>query len=321
LYIIVGTSARILQLVPDSAGGGEPVGPFPTRLSETGCFNPSNPTQVTSGVVPYDVNSVLWSDGADKRRWMAIPDGSAISVQPDGDWDFPNNSVLIKEFAWNDRPFETRLMVRHDDGGWAGYTYQWNAALTDADLVAPDGLPTQIDGQLDWTYPSQAQCMECHTSAAGHALGPETAQLNSTMLYPSGIVSNQLETLESIGMFANGLGGTPETLPALAVIDNLAHAVDERARSYLHTNCSICHRPNGPGLGPMDFRFQLSLEETSTCNATPEVSDLGVTDGKILFPGDTTRSIMSLRMHALNSDRMPPLGTQLVHTQGVAVIR
>ena len=159
-----------------------PAGNFPTRLSDTGCFDPADPTRVADGVIPYDVNAKLWSDGASKQRWMAIPDGTQIDVLPDGDWDFPVGSVLIKEFSWNGDPFETRLMVRHADGEWAGYSYEWNASLTDADLVSSGGLAKQIDGQLDWMYPSRAQCMQCHSSAAGRSLGPETAQLNGPVI-------------------------------------------------------------------------------------------------------------------------------------------
>jgi len=287
LYIITGSDNRLLQLMPDNSGGGNPGGAFPGKLSETGCFDPADPTQVTSGVIPYDINTALWSDGAGKRRWMALPDGEQISVQPDGDWEFPVGTVLIKEFSWNNSPFETRLFVRHSDGGWAGYTYEWNDSLTDADLVSPAGLVKQIDGQLNWMYPSQAQCLQCHSSAAGRTLGPETAQLNRLFLYPSGITSNQLETLESIGMFSNGLGGTPDVLPAMAAIDDLSQPVDERSRSYLHANCSNCHRPGGPGQGPMDFRYQTAFEDTNTCNIAPENGNLGVIGAMILSPGSS----------------------------------
>ena len=136
LYVSDG-GTEIMQLVPDNSGGG-PAPNFPQMLSDTGCFDPSDPTQVAEGVIPYDVKTELWSDGAGKRRWLAIPDGTQIDILPDGDWDFPIGSVLIKEFAWNGNPFETRLMVRHDDGEWAGYTYEWNASLTDANLVSSE---------------------------------------------------------------------------------------------------------------------------------------------------------------------------------------
>ena len=318
LYVIDGAT-RVMQFVPDNSGGG-PAPDFPQTLSDTGCVDPSDPTQVAEGVIPYDINTALWSDGAGKRRWLAIPDGTQIDVLPDGDWDFPIGSVLVKEFTWNGSPFETRLFVRHDDGDWAGYSYEWNASLTDADLVSSDGLAKQIDGQLDWMYPSRAQCMQCHSSAAGRALGPETAQLNGPLLYPSGITSNQLETLEHIGMFSNSLGGLPEDLPALTAVHDQSATLSDRSRSYLHANCANCHRPNGPGQGPMDFRFQTAFEDTGTCNVDPGLGDLGVPGAKILTPGDADSSVASLRMHTLGNDRMPPLGTQLVDADGTAAI-
>lgn len=318
LLMIAGGNNRIQQLVPDTSGGADPA--FPVRLSETGCVDPANPTSVVEGVIPYEVNTALWSDGADKRRWMAIPDGSQITVGPDGDFEFPIGSVLLKEFSVNETPFETRLFVRHADGGWAGYTYRWNEALTDAELVPPGGLADQEVGPLTWSYPSRAQCLDCHSAAAGRTLGPETAQLNGPMIYPSGIVSNQLETLSSIGMFANDLGGTPDSLPALAHVGDLTRSLDDRARSYLHANCAGCHRPEGPGQGPMDFRYHLTFEQTSTCNREPEIGDLGVPGAKILVPGNPDASVMSLRMHALDGNRMPPLGTRLVDLQGTSVI-
>jgi uncharacterized repeat protein (TIGR03806 family) len=317
-FVIGGGDNRLLQLMPDNSGGA--AGNFPARLSDTGCFEAADPTQVVEGVIPYDVNAVLWSDGASKRRWLALPDNTRIDVQSNGDWDFPRGTVLIKEFGWNGNPFETRLLVRHDDGGWAGYTYEWNASLTDADLVAAGGLDKQIDGQLDWSYPSQSQCLQCHSTAAGRSLGPETAQLNGPVLYSSGITSNQLETLEHIGMFSNSLGGAPGQLPALSAVDDQSRSVEDRARGYLHANCSHCHQPGGPGQGPMDFRFQASLEDMTACNVAPENGNLGVPGARILTPGDPAASVMSLRMNTTGADRMPPLGTRIVDPDGTGAV-
>lgn len=317
-----GNESQILQLQPNNNGSVPPNAPdaFPTKLSETGCFDPLNPLKVVEGVIPYRVNAALWSDGTAKRRWLAIPNGTQITVLPDGDWDFPVGSVLIKEFFWNGSPFETRLMVRHADGGWAGYTYEWNPSKTDANLVPAGGVARQIDGQLNWQYPSQTQCMECHSGAAGRSLGLETAQLNGLLRYPSGVASNQLETLNHIGMFANDLGGPANKLPALAAANDPNRTVFSRARSYLHSNCSMCHRPNGPGQGPMDFRFYKFLADTSTCNVAPENGDFGIPGAKIVTPGNAARSIISLRMHTLGNQRMPPLSTQVVDPQGTAII-
>jgi uncharacterized repeat protein (TIGR03806 family) len=312
-------ASSIMQLVPDANGGG-PVTEFPQTLSETGCFDNSDVTRVAEGVIPYDVNTELWSDGAEKRRWLAIPDGTQIDVLPDGDWDFPIGTVLIKEFANNGTPFETRLMVRHDDGEWAGYTYEWNDSLTDADLVASNGLTKDIDGELTWTYPTRAQCMQCHSAAAGRSLGPETAQLNGPLLYPSGITANQLATLDHIGMFSGGLANAPEDLPALSDVQNSSATLSDRSRSYLHANCANCHRPGGPGQGPMDFRYQTPFADTGTCDVDPGQGDLGVTGAKILTPGDSASSVMSLRLHNVGDNRMPPLGSRVVDPDGTATI-
>ena len=101
---------------------GPPAATFPQKLSETGCFDSSDPKQPNAGLVPYDVNVPLWSDGAAKSRWVALPDGTSASSEPDGDLELPNGTVLAKEFQLDGQRLETRLFVRHQDGGWAGYT-------------------------------------------------------------------------------------------------------------------------------------------------------------------------------------------------------
>lgn len=318
LYVLTGSENRIFEVVPDlDAGtGGEN---FPTRLSETGCVDPSNPVSVVDGVIPYTVNSALWSDGTAKRRWMALPDGTEAFVAGDGNVEFPIGTVLIKEFSFNGDPFETRLLVRHDDGGWAGYTYEWTDDLTDATLVPTQGLTKQVDGQLDWDYPTRAQCMECHNSATGGSIGPETLQLNGDFTYPPARVSNQLETLDHIGVLA-GLEAAPDQLPSLSPLDDESQTVEHRSRSYLHANCAYCHRPDGPGQGPMDFRFSNALQATGTCEVLPENGDLGVPGAHILRPGEPDQSVLSLRMRLLGAGRMPPLGTKLVDTEATTVI-
>lgn len=317
-WIIAGSDNRLFELAADQSASG---GTFPIELSDTGCVDPSNPTQPAEGVIPYDVNTALWSDGADKRRWLALPEGTQIEIQADGDFEFPIGTVLMKEFSTNGTPFETRLLVRHDDGGWAGYTYEWNDELTNASLVSAAGLDKLIDGQLDWTYPSRAQCLECHSAVSGRSLGPETAQLNGSAFYPqTGLTANQLETLDHIGLFAGGLIEDPANLPALGAVDDASQSIEHRARSYLHANCAMCHRPEGPGEGPMDFRYQIALKDMSACEADAQNGDLGVAGAKIIVPGDASRSVVSLRMHALGTERMPPLGTRLVDDNGTSVV-
>ncbi len=183
-----------LHRITAAGGGGSGVA---TQLSATGCVNVSNATLPASGLIPYAPNAAFWSDGATKERWIGLPNGQNITVGADGDWDFPNGTVLMKNFRLDSRLIETRLFMRHPDGVWAGYSYEWNAQGTDATLVS-GGKQATIDGQT-WIYPNEAQCVQCHTEAAGASLGLETRQLAFNIRYPqTGRDAHQLVTLNAI---------------------------------------------------------------------------------------------------------------------------
>lgn len=319
LYMVGIHRGRFVRLIPDTSSTTG-ANTFPQLLSETGCFDPADPTQSLPGVIPYTVNATLWSDGATKRRWMALPDGEQIQIGADGDWHFPVGSVLIKEFSSKGRPFETRLFIRHSDGDWAGYSYEWNDAGTDAKLL-PAGKTKQINTDLTWTFPSPAQCLQCHTTTAGDTLGPENTQLNGDFHYPSsGLTANQLLTLDHIGLLQGGLPTAPADLQALSDISDLTRPVTLRARSYLHANCSFCHRPGGLTPAQEDFRYSVSIDAMNSCNLPPLLDDFGLLDALLLYPGNPSKSIISLRMHALDGKRMPPIGTDIVDTVAASVI-
>src|SRR4029079_13115509 len=99
------------------------------------CVDPDDATRPAAGVIPYEVNAALWSDGAEKQRFVGLPDGAMITHNSDGDWDLPIGSVAMKTFSVGGKRVETRLFMRHDDGGWAGYTYEWNDDGRDATLL------------------------------------------------------------------------------------------------------------------------------------------------------------------------------------------
>ncbi|MBL8351850.1 MAG: PQQ-dependent sugar dehydrogenase, partial [Burkholderiaceae bacterium] len=314
--IYLATAGNVYLIAP--AAAPQP-STFPERLSLTGCMNASNPALPGPALIPYGVNSPLWSDGAGKERWFALPDGKTILRQPDGDWDLPVGSVTVKSFRIKGRLVETRLLVRHDDGDWAGYSYEWNDAQTDAFLL-PAGKVKTVEGQ-QWTYPSRSQCLGCHTEAAGRTLGLETAQLNRDQFYPgTGRTANQLSTLDAIGMFSAPLTVSPSQMDKLADPANTAQGLESRARSYLHANCAMCHRPNGPGQGPEDFRYSLPTTSINAVNVIPTQSSFGLNDPRLIYPGKPERSIVSHRLQTLELGRMPPLGTAMVDTGGVALI-
>ena len=318
LFIL--SPGAIRKIIQESGGAGQPSN-FPATLSESGCVADGDVTQPASGLIPYDVNVKLWSDGAEKSRWMAVPDGAFISINSEGDFDYPNGTVLIKEFKLNQKRVETRWFVRHDDGQWAGYSFEWDDAETDATLVPPEGKQKQIGGQM-WTYPSRSQCLSCHTSVSGRSLGLEIAQLNGDITYPAtGNIGNQLETLEFIGMLDAPLPDVPANLDALPDISDTSVGLEERARGYLHANCAMCHRPNGPGQGPEDFRYWLPTNQIGAINEDPSQGDLGLPGGKLISPGSPENSIMLLRTQSLDpSVRMPPLATEIVDSVGTQLL-
>jgi uncharacterized repeat protein (TIGR03806 family) len=315
LFVLDGGVRRIVAAAGSGATPGISVAP---RLSATGCFDSQDPTQPSSGLIPYAVNAPFWSDGADKQRWFAIPDGTTISVTADGDFEFPIGTVLAKHFRLGDELLETRLFMRHPDGDWAGYTYEWNDAGTDADLVIA-GKVADRNGQ-DWIYPSSGQCMNCHTSAAGFSLGLEVAQLNGDFTYSmTGRTRNQLETLDQIGMFDVPLGNVA-ALPAFVHPDDASAGVDARARSYLHANCSNCHRDGGPTPVNLDLRAATLLENTNACSIEPSAGNVGIANALIIAPGEPERSVLYARIQSRDASGMPPLASNIVDSAGVALL-
>jgi uncharacterized repeat protein (TIGR03806 family) len=305
-----GTLHKIVQ----ATGSGRTI---PTQLSQTGCVA-ANPTQPASGLIPYAPNAPFFSDNVEKTRWLALPDGQRITVDANNDFVFPNGSVLVKNFALGGQLVETRLFMRHNDGNWAGYTYEWNAQQTEATRVI-GGKTVQLGAQT-WEIPSEAQCQTCHTLAAGRTLGLEIGQLNGDFGYQTtGRTANQLTTLNTIDTLTPALTQTPDQLPVIP--DPFGTApLAQRARAYLHTNCSYCHRNGGTAQGNMDLRYTLALSASNTCDITPTFGNLDITDPRLIAPGSAARSVIVARINRTGANAMPPLARHSIDTAGVQLI-
>ena len=302
---------RLRSTQPDSETGA-----IARKLSETGCFDNAVSQTPAEGVMPYPVNSQLWSDGADKSRFFAIPDETTIDVSSSGDLEFPIGSVLIKSFFHLNSPVETRLFMRHNNG-WAGYSYAWNSDGSDADLL-DTGMKSAIDDSYAHIFPSRSQCMRCHLHAAGFTLGLESAQLNQSYTPNGESPDNYLARLEQLGYFSESLTAAQQQ-NRLSALDDESASVEARARSYLHSNCSGCHRPGGPIAG-LDLRYSTALEATGACAQAPLYGDLGVTGAALISPGDASHSLLSLRMRELNVNRMPPLSSDVADDRAISII-
>jgi uncharacterized repeat protein (TIGR03806 family) len=307
--------------------------PFPKRLSDTGCVEKSDPTKPAAGLIPYGVNSALWSDDADKGRWVAIPAGKTIVVKDDGHWDLPVGTVAVKEFRVKDKLVETRLLVHHSEpDDWVGYSYAWRPDGKDADLVDEDSKRVCVenlqpncpdenpDGQM-WVYPSRMQCLGCHGENPGRSLGLETAQLNRLFLYPNGKYANQIATFAKVGLLATS-NIDPKSLPAYAnPADPKSGTLSERARSYLQSNCAHCHRPGATMESTLDFRYTTPLREMNACDVKANKNNFGDSNAKLLAPGDGESSIVFRRTNT-NSPflRMPQIGRSIIDPVGSRLV-
>ena len=316
LYFTDINNSRLRMLI---AAGPPTPDTIPLLLSDTGCTNPADITLPYAGLLPYDINAPFWSDGAQKERYIGLPNGTTITRNAEDDWEFPNGSVIVKNFRLNGNLVETRHLMRHPDGIWAGYTYEWNTQQSEA--IRVKGGKTIFSNGQDWIFPSESQCLECHTSTAGFALGPETAQLNRVFTYPStGRSANQLETIDHILMFSAPLPAPAQNLPTLTSPSDTTAGIADRARAYLHTNCAQCHRPGGPTPSTMDLRYNTLFSNTNTCNTVPLEGDLGIANARLIAPGDAARSLIINRAGRRDSHGMPPLGSNLIDTVGISLL-
>ncbi|MEZ5327544.1 MAG: FG-GAP-like repeat-containing protein [Verrucomicrobiales bacterium] len=313
----------------------------PATLSATGTFaNLSTLTPIT-GLIPYDVNSPLWTDGALKRRWIAVPNdgshnsaGERIGFSATEPWDYPVGTVLVKHFELRTnvnnpniiRRVETRFIV-HATDGYYGVTYRWRSNNLDADLLisgeAEDIPMTQSNGSVvmqTWSYPSRVNCMGCHNAEAGYMLGPRTWQLNGDLTYPkTGVTDNQLRALNHIGLFSPALDESQISGYLRSVsLDDTSAPVEDRVRSYLASNCSHCHRP-GVTNAFFDARFTVPLSQQGIVNGAVLYSQ-GIDGAQVIRPQSIGQSIMHLRTSVLGPELMPPIGKNVIHTEAVALL-
>ena len=183
------------------------------------------------------------------------------------------------------------------------------------------GAERDIGGPAPWIFPSETQCLECHTTAAGRTLGLETAQLNGAHFYPaSGRTANQLATLSHVGMLSPPLPD-PEAQPELPDPFDTNAPLAARARAYLHTNCSFCHRPGGPTPSTLDLRYSTPMAQTNACNAAPQSGDIGLgANARLITPADAASSVLLARINRRDQYQMPPLGSHRIDVAGVALI-
>lgn len=299
--------------------GGDP----PARLSDTGCVVSMDPLELHPELVPYGIASPLFSDYAEKTRWIALPPGDTATFGPEGSLAVPDGTRLAKLFARPTEdgeavPLELRFSVQLDEE-MRFFSYRFEDG--DARLVSESETETfDLPGGLRafYLFPGPASCTSCH-SAAAPVLGPLDAQLAIEVRYGDEEPRSQLDAWRELGL----VDGAGDPMPMPAPSDTTA-PLEARARAYLHANCGNCHRPGGfapPDLD-LDLRWSTSTEDTRThCVFTQYPGIAG--EGLRLSPHDPERSVIVQRMRALEGDYpsvMPPVGRSLADEFGADLV-
>ncbi len=316
------------------------VAAFPRKLSETGLFASVESHTPAPGLIPYDVNVPLWSDGAGKDRYLALPAAGRVVFDRHGNWQFPVGTVIVKTFTLETadaapgsaRRLETRLMV-HAPAGWVGYTYVWNDEQTDATL---------LDGYLErdyhvrtaagprrqtWYFPSRTDCMTCHTEVRGHVLGLNTRQLNRA---GGERRENQLARLQRLGVFSRPLPSDPYALDAFPDWHDDGASPETLARAYLDVNCAFCHAPGGTGMTWIDLDYHTPLRGTrllpgdrahATAAGDPSPIVPANPGDSMLLQRLTTRIVRRTPNAPRPPNQMPPLATRIPDRRAIEVMR
>ena len=325
-----------LENAPKSEANDE----FPRQLTESGMFTSVADHQLAPGIIPYSVNTPQWLDNAAKERFAALPGDSKITfVETSSDaktWAFEDGAVLLETVSLEmemgrpetRRRIETRLLLKQENH-WLGYSYLWNEAQTDATLVDAGGTeltltitdPLAEGGRREqtWRVPSRNECMVCHSRAAGFALGLNTMQMNRNHDY-DGVVDNQLRALNHIGLFTEPVAKEPREYDTLPNAYDQSADLEARTRAYLHVNCSVCHVKDGGGNAKLQLKFGEEIKETKLIDELPIHGSFGLTNSRIIAPGDPYASVLFYRLSKLGRGRMPHVGSRLIDQRGLDLI-
>jgi uncharacterized repeat protein (TIGR03806 family) len=309
------------------------------KLSQYALFTADGSTQEPAeGVIPYDLNTPLFSDYAAKFRFIKLPPGAHATYRSDDVFDLPTGTLIAKTFAYpvdardpskGRRLIETRIL-KHDPDGWVGLPYVWNASQTEASLdVAGSSVDVSwihSDGrqrQNSYIIPNTNQCKGCHVAGERMSpIGPKARQLNRDYAYRDG-TENQLAYWSRHGLLDGA--PAPADAPRLPVWDDTKSGpVDARARAWIEINCAHCHQPDGPARNTgLDLRAAQRNPSSFGVFKTPVAAGRG--SGGLEFdivPSQPDKSILAFRIASTHPGiMMPELGKRLVHEEGVALVR
>lgn len=292
---------------------------FPAKLSDFGFFIQPSKRVPNLGVHPYALNTPLWSDGAEKLRFIYLPQGTQITADGEGLLQFPVGAAILKTFALGEgagrRLIETRVLLHRADG-WVALPYRWNAEQTEATLALAGGrveLVTPAGEAISYAIPNKNQCKTCHASSNKVVpIGPKARNLSVRWL------SDMLK--------AGKLDRLPPgaaTMPVWAGY-TVKGPAEPFARAYLDVNCAHCHQPGGGASNSgLDLRWEQRDPHAFGIGKRPVAAGRGAGEYEFsILAGHPDQSILLYRMNSAEPGiAMPELGKASVDQQGVAVVR
>lgn len=304
----------------------------PATLHETGLYQGETGLDLAPGHLGFAPQYPLWSDGASKRRWISLPQGTRIDARDPDAWVFPAGTRFWKEFSLHGRRVETRYMERRADGGWTFAAYAWRDDQREADLVGVTGRRNAYALGEDRFYsiPGVAQCEACHLGGGSAVLGFAALQLspdrdpNALHAEPAPSPGVTLAALVERGLI-EGLDPWPRrTAPRMPA----AGATERAALGYLHGNCGHCHNDRGP-LARLGLHLhQPVMADRAIARATTFGADIVRPPAELsagtryrIEPGHPALSGLVQRIASRHpSLQMPPLATSLVDAEAVELI-
>lgn len=328
-----------------SSPPASPVPPKP-RLSDYAFFTaPLADLAPAPGVFPYEVNAPLFSDYAEKARFVYLPAGQKMAYHPDAAFDFPVGAVIIKNFYYphdaahpekGRRILETRLLLK-EEKGWKALEYLWNTEQTDAALeVAGASFPVEWQDaagkkqRIEYVAPNLNQCKGCHSYDGKFVpIGITARQLNRTQG-----TENQLLAWKNEGRLDLPADFDLASVPRLTDYRQLppfsqptagkSVTYEAAARAYLEGNCAHCHNPHGPAsTSGMFLEYDQTNPERLGIGKPPVAAGRGSGNRKFgIVPGKPNESILVYRMESDDPGiRMPELGRQTMHREGVELVK
>lgn len=320
-----GSDAAILGEAISLPPGCAPLGdPLPKTLSCTGLYGAAGTGPLEKSVHTanreFNPSTALWTDGADKQRWISLPEGEQIDTSNANGWVFPDGTRIWKEFAFKGKRAETRFMYK-SNGDWAFATYKWNE--TDTEATAVDGAEIPLPSGGKHTIPNLMQCRECHRGSRDKVLGfqhvllglPAARGLNLSALVAEHRLSNP-PARTSFTIPDDGTGLAAQVLP------------------WIHVNCGVgCHNETGNAEANMSHMFlridPATLDDPSPANWNIIKLTVGVPSatanffgGARIVPGKPDESLIVQLAETRGSNAaMPPIGTNIVDRDSLALVR